>query len=69
MAFDVSGLGPGYYVRGDIEVPNPLDDKSESWELSFCCWVMFLRDEWVLEEGASVFFIGKGIENIFAVYI
>jgi hypothetical protein len=33
MAFDVSGLSPRHYVREDIEVPNPLDDKSESWEL------------------------------------
>ena len=36
-------------------MPNPLDDKSEGWELIFLLLGYTLsRDEWVLE-GASVF--------------
>ena len=55
MTSDVSGLGPRHYLREEIEVPNPLDDKSESWGLNFLLpGYMFLRNEWVLEE-PSVF--------------
>jgi hypothetical protein len=56
MTYDVSGLGPRHYVREEIEMPSPLRDKSESWELNFLLsGYMFSRGEWVLEEGVSVF--------------
>ena len=55
MTFDVLGLGLRHYLREEIEVPNPLDDKSEGWELNFLLpGYMFSRDEWVLK-GASSF--------------
>ena len=56
MTFDVLELSPRHYLREEIEVLNPLDDKPESWELNFLLpGYMFSHDEWVLEEGASVF--------------
>ena len=54
MTFDVLGLGLRHYLREEMEVPNPLDDKSESWELKFLPGYIFSRDEWVLK-GASAF--------------
>lgn len=55
MTFDVLGLGPRHYLREEIKVPNPLDDKSESWELDFLLpGYIFSRDERVLK-GASAF--------------
>jgi hypothetical protein len=46
MTYDVSGLGSRHYVREEIEMPNPLGDKSESWELNFLLsGYMFSRGE------------------------
>lgn len=58
--FDVSGLGPRHYVREDTEVPNPLDDKSESWELIFCCRVICFRVTNGFWRSGQVYFYRKG---------
>jgi hypothetical protein len=68
MTFGVPGLGPRHYVREDIEVPNPSDDKSESCGLIFCCRVICFRVINGFWRRGQVYFC-REVENFFAVYI